>query len=44
MEKTYSKSYNPVEEAYKLMVSFLYEGKEIDFGEVIGYLGEALDE
>ena len=36
--------YNPVEEAYKLMVSFLYEGKEIDFGEVIGYLGEALDE
>ena len=31
MEKTYSKSYNPVEEAYKLMVGFLYEGKEIDY-------------
>ena len=36
--------YNPVEKAHKLMVDFLYEGKEIDFGEVIGYLGEALDE
>ena len=36
--------YNPVEEAYKLMVGFLYEGKKIDFGEVIGYLEEALDE
>ena len=37
MEKTYSKSYNPVEEAYKPI------GKKIDFGEVIGYLEEALD-
>ena len=36
--------YNPVEKSYKVMVDFLYEGKEIDFGEVIGYLGEALDE
>ena len=36
--------YNPVEKAYKLMVDFLYEGKEVDFGEVIRYLEEALDE
>ena len=43
MEKTYNKSYNPVGEAYKLMADFLYEGKEVDFGEVIGYLEEALD-
>ena len=44
MKKTYSKSYNPVEEAYKLMVGFLYEGKKNDFGSVIGYLEEALYE
>lgn len=36
--------YNPVEKAYNLMVDFLYEGKEIDFCEVIEYLREALDE
>jgi len=41
MEK---KPYNPVAEAYKLVVGFHYHGKTTDFDEIIGYLGEALDD
>ena len=36
--------YNPVQKAYDLMVSFCHEGKTTDLEEVIGYLGEALDD
>lgn len=38
------KSYNPIQKAYDLMVGFCHEGKTTDLEEVIGYLGEALDE
>ena len=37
-------NYNPLVEAYKLVVDFHHHGKEVDFDEVIGYLGEALED
>ena len=39
---TSKKNYDPVEKAYKLLVGFR-DGKTTDLDEVIGYLGEALD-
>lgn len=38
------KQYNPIQKAYDLMVGFCHEGKTTNLEEVIGYLGEALDE
>lgn len=35
---------NPVQKAYDLMKGFVHEGKTTDLEEVIGYLGEALDD
>lgn len=43
-EKTAAETYNPVQKAYDLVVGFAHHGKTTDFEEVIGYLGEALDE
>ena len=43
-EKTAAETYNPVQKAYDLVVGFVHHGKTTDFEEVIGYLGEALDE
>ena len=41
--KSDKKNYNPIAEAYKLIVDFHCLGKAIDFNKVIGYLGEALE-
>lgn len=41
---TSDKYYNPIQKAYDLMVGFCHGNKTTDLEEVIGYLGEALDE
>lgn len=41
---TSDKQYNPIQKAYDLMVGFCHEGKTTNLEEVIGYLGEALDD
>lgn len=38
------KQYNLIQKAYDLMVGFCHEGKTTNLEEVIGYLGEALDD
>ena len=38
-----SKTYNPIAEAYKLLVNYCRNGMKIDFNKVIRYLGEALE-
>ena len=41
---TCREKYNPVQRAYDLMVGFVHENKTTNLEEVIGYLGEALDD
>lgn len=38
-----TKTYDPVVEAYKLLVNFCHNGIKVDFNKVIRYLGEALE-
>lgn len=38
-----TKTYDPVVEAYKLLVNFCHHGIKVDFNKVIRYLGEALE-